>query len=67
MSDKERLKMIKHDFDVREGFIEEYDVQWLIEKVENQEKERYKQGRFDEAIESENPHMKVGKNPQNDE
>jgi hypothetical protein len=38
MNDKERLEMIKHDFEVREGFIEEYDVQWLIEQAENAEK-----------------------------
>jgi hypothetical protein len=37
MTDKERLEMIKHDFEERGqygGFIDDYDTLWLIEKVE---------------------------------
>jgi hypothetical protein len=42
MTDKERLEMIKHDFEERGqygGFIDDYDTSWLIEKVEVQQKE----------------------------
>jgi phosphopantothenoylcysteine synthetase/decarboxylase len=37
MTDKERLEMIKHDFEERGqygGFIDDYDTQWLIEQAE---------------------------------
>jgi hypothetical protein len=41
MTDKERLEMIKHDFEERGqygGFIDDCDTLWLIEKVERYEK-----------------------------